>query len=250
LSSEAPVEDLSMQGGVRESYSEMLDEGIRLVWRARSGLQSQYHDRLLLAGTAGILVTLVSMLAMFFVDGLRILDTLGGEVTVAFAVLGGMLTMVSIVILFRRDSMRKIRACDSWAGRFAATMSGSEGPEGSSLSLEGSAELLVSATREVPAWLRAGDHDIYYREPGLWLPPVIFALISSNMIANGLAGPEPVDLTRMTWSAVGVFLLGLTILVCVWWDVLRRRANKRNMADWASRAESLRGRMETYLQGL
>lgn len=250
VSSSVPVENPVRAGGAREIFSEALDEGVRLIWRARKGVVSQYHDRLLLSGTAAILVMLFSILGLLYLGECCGFDLVEQGLVLPIALLNSVMTLVSLVLLVRRDSMRKIRACDSWAGRFASAMPGTEPPVVSSASGEGSLELLVRAAHEIPAWLKAGDHGEYYREPGLWLPLAYMLLIGSSLMFSGSIEFDAADTAKSVPFLLGVLLVGLSVLMYAWWAAVRRRVNKRVTDDWARRAEALRRRMETYLQGL
>jgi len=250
VSSSAIVECPVRAGGARELFSEALHEGVSMIWRARRGLVSQYHDRLLVSGIVALIVVLFSILGLLHLGEIRGLDLVEQGLVLPIAGLSGGMTLVSLVLALRWDSMRKIRACDLWAERFASAMSGAELPAASSASGEGSLELLVHAAHEVPTWLKVGDRGEYYREPGLWFPLVYMIVTGSSLMISGILEFGAADLAKLVPLVLGALLVGLSVLVYSWWAVTRRRVNKRATENWVRRAEALRGRMEAYLQGL
>lgn len=234
----------------RESFSEALDEGLRMIWRARKGLVSQYHDRLLTLGIASLLVIFFSILGLVYLDGLWQLGLVDRGLLLPISGLNGAVALASLFLVFRHDSLQKMRACDSWADRFAMIQSGDYSSATPSAYGQGSLELLVHAVREVPSWLKAGDHGEYYREPGLWLPLAYMLVIGSGLIVNGSIEFDWADTTRSSWFILGILLVGLSVLMYVWWAVVRRRENQRVLDYWSSRTQDLGRRMDKYFEGL
>ena len=227
-----------------------LAEGHRLASEAHDMEKSAYHDNLLLAMVLAIAVWALVFIGIFAMStdpdfGSRVNRALGLSVVSAVAL--GVGARVIAYVRFRPRILRyrfwADRLWDAWTREVTPSLWGTPGPS--------AFELLVESFQELPRWLEVRRRSWLSRDPALGFLVIAIVIWAFELLGGGVS---LLISGNWLWSilafAVGIALsVGLYLL----YGWIKRRADEeetRDYSDWNRRLETVRSRMDRFLQDL